>query len=387
MPWKEPGEKPREPRDREPRGREPWGSGQGGGQGPDLDAWLRKFWRGLGPFGRGPLGIIALIVLLIVLWFAIGGWTSIGAQQVGVVLRFGRFESVLQPGLHLRLPPPIDRVQKIDIGYPRTVGDEARVLTSDGQLVLVDYDVHYKITDVRRFLFATRDAEQVVRDAATAAARAAVGSHNLQCLIDDLDLPCPPGRVDDSKLGVGILAQLQGALAGANGDIGVAVNDVAVQDIGVPPDVKEAFGAISAARDNGATAQATARAEVASSKLKAKDQTASIKTDAEAYRHQAVAEANAAVARFGQILPQYQAAPQVTRHRLWLDTMRDVLTKNRVVVNTGSGNVIVQFPVQHPPAAPASSGSSAPAAVSARPAESASSAEPVTSGPGVNGID
>src|SRR6185437_5551943 len=86
--------------------------------------------------------------------------------------------------------------------HPRTVSDEARVLTSDGQLVLVDYDVHYKITDVRRFLFATRDAEQVVRDAATAAVRAAVGSHDLQCLIDDLDLPCPPGRTDGKKLGV-----------------------------------------------------------------------------------------------------------------------------------------------------------------------------------------
>jgi len=382
MPWKEPGEKPREP-----RGREPWGPGQGG-QGPDLDAWVRKFRRGLGPFGRGPWGIVALVVLVVVLWFLIGGWTSVGAQQVGVVLRFGRFERVLQPGPHLRLPPPIERVRKIDIGHPRTVSDEARVLTSDGQLVLVDYDVHYKITDVRRFLFATRDAEQVVRDAATAAARAAVGSHKLQCLIDDLDLPCPPGRTDGKKLGADMLAQLQAAMAGANGDIGVALSGVAVQSVNVPPDVKQAFDAISAARDNGTTAQAAARAEVASSKLKVKDQAASIKTDAEAYRRQAIAEANAAVARFGQILPQYQAAPQVTRHRLWLDTMRDVLTKNHVVVNTGSGNVIVQFPVQHPPAAPAGSGSSAPAAASAAlPAASASAAEPVTSGPSKDGID
>ena len=381
MPWKEPGEKPREP-----RGREPWGSGQGG-QGPDLDAWARKFRRSLGPFGRGPMGVIALAGVLIVLWFVIGGWTSVGAQQVGVLLRFGRFEQVLQPGVHLRLPPPIDRVQKIDIGHPRTVSDEARVLTSDGQLVLVDYDVHYKITDVRRFLFATRDAEQVVRDAATAAVRAAVGSHDLQCLIDDLDLPCPPGRTDGKKLGVDMLARLQAAVADASGDIGAAVNDVAVQDVSVPPEVKQAFDAISAAHDNGATAQAAARAQVAAGKLKAKDQAATIKTDAEAYRRGAVAEANAAVARFGQILPQYQAAPQITRHRLWLDTMRDVLTKNHVVVNTGAGNVIVQFPVQRPPVAPASSGSSAPAPASSQPAASASVAEPVTSGPGVEGID
>ena len=379
MPWKEPGEKPREP-----RGREPWGSGQGG-QGPDLDAWVRKFRRGLGPFGRGPLGVVALVVLLLVLWFVIGGWTSVGAQQVGVLLRFGRLDQVLQPGPHLHLPPPIDQIRKIDVGHARSVGDEARVLTGDGQLVLVEYNVHYKITDVRKFLFATRDAEQVVRDAATAAARAAVGSHELQCLIDDLDLPCTAGRIDGNKLGAEILAQLQDSAVGTG--IGIAVSDVAVQNVSVPSEVKQAFDAISAARDGGATMQAAARAEVAAGKLKAKDQAAAIRTDAEAYRRQAVAEANAAVARFGQILPQYQAAPQVTRHRLWLDTMRDVLTKNHVVVNTGSGNVIVQFPVQHPSAAPASSGSSAPAVSSAQPSASASSAEPVTSGPGVSGID
>ena len=379
MPWKEPGEKPRES-----RGREQWGPGQGN-PGPDLDAWLRKFRRGLGPFGRGPLGAAALIGVLIVLWFLIGGWTSIGAQQVGVVLRLGRFERVLQPGPHLRLPPPIDRVEKIDIVRPRTVSDEARLLTGDGQLVLVDYDVHYKITDVRRFLFGTRDAEQVMRDAATAAVRAAVGSHKLQCLIDDLDFPCPSGRVDGNKLAAEILARLQGSATDANGNIGVTVSGVEVQDIGVPSDVKQAFAAISATRDNAATAQAAARAEVASGKLKAKEQAVSIKADAETGRRQAVAAANTAVARFDQILPQYQAAPQVTRHRLWLDTMREVLTKNHVVVNTGSGNVIVQFPVQHP--APAGSTGSAPASASAQPAASASAAQPITSGPGVNGID
>jgi membrane protease subunit HflK len=327
--------------------------------------------------------VVALIVVLIVLWFVIGGWTSIGAQQVGVVLRLGRFERVLQPGPHLRLPPPIDRVRKIDVGRIRTVSDQARLLTSDGQLVLVDYDVHYRITDVRRFLFGTRDAEQVLRDAATAAVRAAAGSHKLQCLIDDLDFPCASGRTDGNKLAEEILAQLQ---ASGTGDaIGVAVTDAAVQNIGVPSDVKQAFAAIAAARDNATTAQAAARAEVASSKLKAKQQAAALKTDAETYRRQAVAEANTAVARFDQILPQYQAAPQVTRHRLWLDTMRDVLTKNHVVVNTGSGNVIVQFPVQHP--ASATSTGAAPAATSTQPAASASAAEPITSGPGVNGID
>lgn len=381
MPWQEPGDK-----SREPRGREPWGAGSGG-QGPDLDAWIRRFRRGLGPFGRGPLGGLALAVVLIVLWFVIGGWTAIGAQQVGVVLRLGRFERVLQPGLHLRLPAPIDRVRKVDIGRTRSAGDQARVLTSDGQLVLVDYEVRYRITDVRRFLFTARDAEQVVRDAATAGTRAAVGSHALQCLIDELGSPCPSGRIDRNQLGAEILAHVRNAMAGADGDLGVALRDVSVQNIGVPSDVKPAFAAIATARNGAAAMQASARADVARGKLEAGRQAASIKTAAETYRSQAVAEANAEVARFGQILPQYQAAPQVTRHSLWLDTMRDVLTKNHVVVNTGAGNVIVQFPARQAAATPASSASSAAAAGSAQPAASAASAGPVTSGPGVDRID
>ncbi|MGH8184907.1 MAG: FtsH protease activity modulator HflK [Rhodanobacteraceae bacterium] len=383
MPWKEPGEKPREP-----RGREPWGSGQGGhGGGPDLDAWLRKFRRGLGPFGRGPLGVLALIVVIIVLWFLIGGWASVGGQQVGVVLRFGRFERVLQPGLHLRFPSPIDRVQIVDMGRTRAVNDEARLLTSDGQLVLVDYTVQYKVTNAREFLFSTRDAEEVVRNAATAAARAAVGSHKLQCLIDDLGLPCASGHVGTDKLATAIRQQLDATLVDPHGALGLAVTAVEVQDIGVPSDVKQAFDAIDKAHDSAKTAKATAEADVARSKVETRDQVAAIKTAAQAYKHQVVADADAAVARFGQVLVQYQAAPQVTRHRLWLDAMQAVLTRNHVVVNTGSGNVIVQFPTAHLEAAPASAGSSAPAATTSTPASATSTSIPVTSGPSVQGLD
>jgi len=383
MPWKEPGEKPREP-----KGREPWGQGGGQGGGPDLDAWFRKARRRLGPFGRGPMGALALIVVLIVLWFVIGGWTSIGGQQVGVLLRFGHFQRVLQPGVHLHLPPPIDDVQKVDMDRVRTVNDEARVLTNDGQLVLIDYDVHYKVTNARAFLYATRDAEEVVRNAATSAVRAATGTHDMQCLIDSLDLPCAAGAVDTDKLGADVLARLRASLPKAQDKLGAAITDVDVQSIGVPSDVKQAFDAIAKAHDDVKTMKTSANADAARRKVDVKNEAASIKSDAEAYRRQAVADANAAVARFDHILPQYQVAPQVTRHRLWLDTMQAVLTRNHVVVNTGSGNVIVQFPSQRPdvsgaPASAASGASPAPVA----PASSASTAAPVTSGPGMQAMD
>ncbi|WHZ20665.1 MAG: HflK protein [Rhodanobacteraceae bacterium] len=372
MPWKEPGEKPREP-----RGREPWGQG-GRGNGPDLEAWFRKMRHGLGPFGRGPLGALALIAVLVVLWFLASGWTLVGAQQAGALLRFGKLERVLQPGLHLHFPAPIERVQIVDLGRTRTLSDEARLLTGDGQLAMVDYFVQYKAADARKFLFATRDPEESVRNAASVAMRAVVGTHSLHELME---------RSDDA-LDKDARARLAKALA--NADPGVTIIGVGIQNVGVPSEVKPAFDGIAKAREDAKAAQATAHADVAREKVETAAQAAEMKASADAYRAKAVAEARAEVARFDQILAQYQASPQVTRHRLWLDAMRDVLSKNRVVVNTGSGSVIVQFPARHPETSsdgsPAASGSSAPASAATVPAPAASTPVPVTSGPALQGI-
>lgn len=368
MPWKEPGEKPSEPsgrppREREPRGQGPWG-GQGGRGGPDLEAWLRNGRRKLGPFGRGPLGVLAVIVVVVVLWFLIGGWTVIGGQQVGVLLRFGRLQAVLQPGFHLRLPSPIDRLQKLDMGEPRTVSDQTRLLTGDGQLAMVDYYAQYKITNVRDFLFANRDGEDAIRNAAAVAVRAAVGTHSLQQLLEH----------DGDDLTGSVTQRLQ-AVTDAEG-LGIHVVEAGIQSVGVPNDVKPAFDDIAKAHADAKSAQATAEAGVARDKLQAHARAAAIKADAVTYRDGAAAAAKADVARFQQVLVQFQAAPQVTKHRLWLDTMQAVLSHNHVVINSGSGNVIVQFPAR-------ASTVAVPAA--ATPAPAATAATPVTSGPALQG--
>lgn len=385
MPWKEPGEKPREPKGREPRreprGREPWGPRQGGSGngGPDLEAWLRKARRSLGPFGHGPLSAIALIVLALVLWFVIGGWTMVGNQQVGVLLRFGRLQGILQPGLHFHIPVPVDRVQVVDLGRTRTLSDDVRLLTADGQLAMVDYYVQYKIKDARKFLFSSRDAEETARNAATIAVRAVVGSHDLDELMN---------RSDD-KLDNAIRGRLQAALAQA--DLGITLGTTGIQNVGVPAEVKQAFDDIAKAHEDAKAAEATAHADVSRHKVEAAAKTTSLKADAESYRSTMIADAHSEVVRFGQILTQYHAAPQVTKHRLWLQAMHDVLTNNRVVVNTGTGNVIVQFPPTHAQpvggGTPAPASSSVPAASSPAPASAESSAPPVTSGPALRGAE
>ncbi|MGH8215856.1 MAG: FtsH protease activity modulator HflK [Rhodanobacteraceae bacterium] len=380
MPWKEPGEKPREPRERE---REPWGprkgSGGSGNGGPDLEAWLRKARRSLGPFGHGPLSALALVVLALVLWFVIGGWTMVGNQQVGMLLRLGRLEGVLQPGLHFHIPMPVDRVQVVDLGRTRTLSDDVRLLTADGQLAMVDYYVQYKIADARKFLFSSRDAEETARNAATIAVRAVVGSHDLQELMDR----------SDNKLDDAIRGRLQAALAQA--DLGITLSAVGIQNVGVPAEVKQAFDDIAKAHEDAKAAEATAHADVSRHKVESASKAASLKADAESYRSRTIADAHSEVARFDQILTQYRASPQVTKHRLWLQAMHDVLTSNRVVVNTGTGDVIVQFPPHHAQPAgdgtPAPASSSVPAGSSTAPPSSGSSAPPVTSGPALHGAE
>jgi modulator of FtsH protease HflK len=365
MPWKEPGEKPRDP------GREPWGTG-GRGNGPDIDAWLRGMRRSLGPFGQGPLGVAALVAVLVVLWFAIGGWTLIDAGQVGVLTRFGRMQAVLQPGLHLHFPSPVDRVRALDVNRTRSVDDNVQLLTSDGQLALIGYRVQYKISDVRDYLFSVRNAEDTLRTAAVAALRSVVGAHTLQQMMD---------RAGDD-MNDGIRKALQASLADVPD--GMKITDVAIQSVDVPAEVKQAYDAIDKVQAGAATARETAESDVQHATLKTRARAASIKTDAEAYRRDVIAEANADVARFDRILPQYQAAPQVTMHSLWLQTMQAVLTRNHVIVNTGSGSVIVQFPVQHAPVSsgktPAAAGSGAAVPVSSvAPVPASSVGTPATS--------
>src|SRR5579875_831308 len=291
MPWKEPGTKPREPR-------ELWGVGgrsDGGGSGFDFDARLRQWRRRLGPFGHGPLGVLAVVVLLIVLWFALGSWTLIGDRQVGIVLRFGRVERTLDPGLHLRFPQPIAEVLKVDVGRSRTISDQLRMMTGDGQLALVDYYVQYKVGDAQKFLFSVRDAEDAARDAATIAVRAAVGTHTLQQLMT---------RSGD-ELADAIRQRMQATMD--RYDTGIEVTDAGIQDVSVPTEVKKSFDDIVKARQDARSEQDAARAE------------------AEAYRTRTVAAAQADVARFDQVLAQYQVAPAATRQRLWLQAMQDVL--------------------------------------------------------------
>lgn len=396
MPWKEPGDKPREPN-------ESWGTGDGsgdragdrsgdrgndrdrsgdrqsnrsgggrpGGGGPgndfDLEAQLRRLRQRFGRFGGGPSGLIALIVVAILVWFAVGSWTLIDAREAGILLRLGQYQGTLQPGLHLHLPRPFATVLKVDTGRSRTVSDQIRMLTGDGEIALVDFFVQYKVTDARKFLFAARDPEDAMRQATLAVLRAQVGTQTMQQL----------SAQADHTLTDRIKSDLQKRLDGYGS--GIEVTEVGIQNVSVPQEVSDAWNDIGNARQDGQRMQGDAHAAAAKAEADAQAQAAQIRADADAYKTERVATAKGEAARFGQVLNAYRAAPDVTRRKLWLQTMQEVLAKNRTVINAGGGSVIIQMP---PPASSVGQASGTPASTpAATPAPASSSAPKIEKTP------
>ena len=335
MPWKEPGEKPREPN-------EPWGTGQRPnrpnrpGNGFDLEAQLKRLRRSFGPFGSGPAGLLALIVLAVLIWFAVGSWTLIDTRETGIVLRFGQYQRTLAPGLHVHLPRPFANVVKVDTGRTRAVSDQMRMLTRDGQIALVDFYVQYRVKDAREFLFAVRDPEDAMRQATLSTVRAQIGTQTLPELM---------AGSDGSIIGR-IHAALQSTLDSYGS--GIVVNEVGIQNVSAPQEVRAAYEDVGNARQDAQRAESEARADAAKSQADARAQVAQVRAEADAYKTRTVAMAQAEAARFDLVLSAYQAAPDVTRRRLWLQTMQDVLGASRVVIDT-TGRAVVQLPPQAVP--------------------------------------
>ncbi|HJU26297.1 MAG TPA: FtsH protease activity modulator HflK [Rhodanobacteraceae bacterium] len=362
MPWKEPGEKPREPN-------EPWGTGQRPGNRPgrpgngfDLDAQLKHLRRRLGPFGSGPAGLLALIVIAVLVWIAVGSWSLIDARETGILLRFGQYQGTLSPGLHLHLPRPFAHVIKVDTGRTRTVSDQIRMLTRDDQIALVDFYVQYRVRDARKFMFAVRDAEDAMRQTTLSVVRAQVGTQTLSQLMG----------TDNGTVMDRIRTNLQRTLDTYGS--GIVVSDVGIQNVLAPQEVRDAFEDIGNARQDARRAESEARAEADKAQADARAQAAQLRGDAGAYKTRTIARAEAEVARFDLIFNAWQAAPDVTQRRLRLQAMQDVLGVSRVVIDT-TGRAVVQLPpqsgVRESAPAPASSSarSKSTASVSAQKAQ------------------
>ncbi len=335
-----------------------WGNNKGGNQGPpDLEDLWRDFNRRLSRmFGkrggeippRQPLnfrmfggGVGALVALILVIWLA-SGFYIVDASQRGVVLTFGRLDSITEPGLRWRLPYPIQSheivrltdVRVVEVGYrgsdKNRVLKEALMLTDDENIINIQFAVQWDLKDPKDYLFNNRQPDDTVLQAAETAMREIVGKSKMDFVLYE-------GReqvaASASKLMQEILDRYQ---------TGIQVRRLTLQNVQPPEQVQAAFDdAVKAGQDR--ERQVNEGQAYANDVIPRARGTASrLLEEANGYRQRVVANAEGEASRFKQVLVEYNKAPEVTRQRLYLDTIQQVLSSTTKIMldAKGSGNLL-----------------------------------------------
>ena len=359
MAWNEPGSD----------NRDPWGQGNGQNGPPDLDDLIKdlkkKFSGFLGGGGRKSAGggggggmpslggkLWVLIVLVLGLLWAASGFYVVEQGEQGVELQFGQYKQVTAAGLRWHLPYPVETVEivnvqqirTVEVGYRSntrsnqfaTVPQEALMLTKDENIIDIQFAVQYDIKDPRYLLFnVSEDPDQVVRQATESAVREIVGRNTM-------DFAITGGRAeiaqDTSLLLQIILDRYQ---------TGINVKAVEMQNAQPPSEVKGAFDDAVKAREDEVKFKNEAEAYANDIIPRARGKAARILQEAEAYRASVVAAAEGEASRFTQVLDEYHKAPGVTRDRLYIDAMEQVLSRSTklMIDQSGGGNNVMYLPL------------------------------------------
>ncbi len=290
------------------------------------------------------LPVAALAALL--LWWIATGIRIVEPEEVGVVLTFGRHSKTVGPGLHVIVPWPVQemrkesvtKVRRVEIGYASDarpgsrVGEEALMLTGDENIVYADMIVQYQVDDPYKFLFHVMNPNETVKKAAEASLREIVG----KTTIDEI-LTLERAAIQDSV--AVLLAEMLRIY-----DIGVVIKNVQLQDVEPPAAVANAFKDVASAREDKQRLINEAEGHRNEILPKAEGEARAIIERANAYRERVVMEAKGEAARFGQILASYARAKEITRTRLYLETLEEVLADARkILVDSDAAKATVPY--------------------------------------------
>ena len=341
-------------------GQRPTGGGGlgGGGQQPNVEEMLRRSQdrvRRLIPGGMGsPKAIILILAILIGVWL-VNGLYRVQETERGVELLFGKWNgNVTESGLHWWpaapigevLTPAVTQINRMNIGFrdstdlgsrggaSRDVENESLMLTSDQNIADVDFTVQWRISNAGEYLFNIRDPEETVKAAAESAMREVVG----QTALDDLLTTAREGvQGKTQKL-------LQSILDGYGA--GIAIERVQLQKTEAPAPVIDAFNDVQRARQDKEKLQNEAESYRNRIVPTARGEAAGVLEEASAYRERVIKEGQGEASRFDQIYESFKAAPEVTRRRLYIETLRDVLEKaDKVIIdnNAQGGQGVVPY--------------------------------------------
>ncbi|BFM48611.1 FtsH protease activity modulator HflK [Marinomonas sp. THO17] len=342
--------RPDEGRDKE-KGNDPWGRPSGGKeQGPpDLDEAFNKLMDMLGVkksrkgggssngssgfSGKFSGGLVVIVLLaLFALWAATGVY-QVDQQERGVVLRLGKYHSTVMPGLHWN-PPLIDSVSKVNVTKVRSHDHKALMLTVDDAIVEVGVSVQYSVQDPKDFLINVRNPEESLAQMTESALRHVVGSSQMgQILTEGREL-----LADEVKTRIQNYSNAYGT--------GLLISKVNVENTQAPTQVQEAFDDVIKAKEDELRVKNEAEAYANGVIPEARGRAQRIREEAEAYRSEIIARASGQADRFDRLYREYTKAPEVTRRRLYIETVESVYKDvNKVVVDTEGGNNMMYLPL------------------------------------------
>jgi membrane protease subunit HflK len=300
-------------------------------------------------------GVLVAVVVLIMLWTT---YYTVAAESEGVVLRFGKFLKTVEPGLHFKLPLGIDEVTvlptrrqlKLEFGF-YTSGytnqyqptqqqvEEKSMVTGDLNAALVEWVVQYRINDPKEFLFDVRNPDQTLRDLSEAAMREVIGDRTVDEVITI-------GRQD---IEISALTRMQDLAQRYK--LGVRVDQVQLKNVNPPAEVQASFNEVNKAQQDRENAINIANGDYNEAVPKAKGQADQTIRGAEGYRFKRVNEAEGDVASFNAMLEQYSKAPEITRTRLYLETMGDVLpsVSSKIIIDDSMKQLLPILPLSSKP--------------------------------------
>ncbi|PPR56318.1 MAG: Modulator of FtsH protease HflK [Alphaproteobacteria bacterium MarineAlpha5_Bin3] len=334
-------------------GNNPWGGGSSGNK--DLEDSIKKAKEKFGKFKiGGPRNISILIIVALIIWLATGFY-RVEPDEQGIELLFGKWNQVTtEPGLHYFFPTPfgktmtpkVESIRKINVGYrsaselgfssnssDRNVLEESLMLTGDQNIVDVNFTVLYKIKDAGKFLFKLRNPETTVKDMSESVMREVVGQRDLEFLLTG-------GRQEVEQV---VRSDLQDILD--EYESGILVQSIQLQSVNPPALVIDAFDEVQRARQDKEKLVNEANSYMNKIVPNARGDAAKLVQEATAYKEQVIKQAEGVAQNFIDVYNSYKETKYVTRQRIYLETLTEVLEgPNKIILDsTGEGQGVVPY--------------------------------------------
>ncbi len=334
-----------------------WGGGRSGP--PDLDELWRNFNRKLESFFSGKKGAPSgqkpgfnlggslwfFVAIAFLIWLA-SGFYIVDASQRGIVLRFGKYIETTMPGPRWHLPYPIESAEIVDVSTVRTVEigyrnnvkskipQESLMLTDDENIVDVQFAVQYIIKNPENYLFNNRSPEDAVRQVAEAAIREVVGKSKMNFVLYE-------GREQVASQAAALMQKILDLYK-----TGIAISKVTMQNAQPPEQVQAAFDDAVKANQDRERMKNEGQAYANDVVPRASGDAARLLQEAQGYKQRVIANAEGNASRFQQILSEYSKAPGITRERMYLETMQDILSNtNKVLIDQKQGGNLIYLPL------------------------------------------